>query len=92
MSSAIHVKTRRGDNPRRPKPYVLTSTGDQIGRPYKACPLPGHADAIFLPHPPAPSPKHQGRGAKLGGFRNNLLIFASISIFFVLIRYCPGFH
>ncbi|MDE2859726.1 MAG: hypothetical protein OXN94_17900, partial [Chloroflexota bacterium] len=66
--------------------------GVSAKRPYKACPVLGHADALFLPHPPAPSPKHQGRGAKLGGFRNNLLIFARIAIFFVLIRYCPGFH
>ena len=27
--------------------------------PYKVCPVLG----LFLPHPPAPSPKHQGRGA-----------------------------
>ncbi len=55
MSSAIHVKTRRGDNPRRPKPYVLTSTGDQIGRPYKACPLLTRATAVFYPNPLAPA-------------------------------------
>ena len=62
--------------------------GDLVGRPYKACPLLGHAPALFLPHPPAPSPKHQGRGAKLGGFRSNLLPYTRIVSHCVLFRYC----
>ena len=41
-------------------------------------------------HPLPPGPlSHKARGgAKLGGFRNNLLVFARIAIFYVLFRFC----